>query len=446
MRCSGRMTMMKMRDTEETLSRHNAGPETPAAAGPDSAVADGVAPDALSQAVPAPDASAAPVVEEAEEMEEEAEYSGPSLFLVHFEQYSANHDQTLTLACALRDEGWDVHLICRASCRIVPAAEAASLPVHSLPDSTGKGFFTAWKIARLIRKQTRKLTRKSGRKGRKKAEERRILVHACDPLASQVVAGVWHRNKKLRIAHTRRVPIMEPNPKAVRCYQAPPAKIITDSLAGKIALRLSGLEVHLLHTIACGFDPSEQPVRRDRADNRIVFAVVGDLVPECGHSLLFDALAELEKIPDLPPWEVRILGEGPYFQRLLEEAQAKNVARHLAFLGGADVAGQLADCDFFILPAAAGESHMPLILRGWAAQLPLIAINRLDHAENLQEDANCLLVQPDDAAGLAARMARLVRDAALQSHLVAGGMASLSKYPVQTMVLEHKRLYRQILA
>lgn len=429
---------MKMRDTEETFSRHNAGP--------DSAVADGAVPDALSQAVPAPDAPAAPAVEKAEELEEEAEYSGPSLFLVHFEQYSANHGQTLTLACALRDEGWDVHLICRASCRLVPAAEAASLPVHPLPDSAGKGFFTAWKIARLIRKQTRKLTRKSGRKGRKKAEERRILVHACDPLASQVVAGVWRRDKKLRIAHTRRVPIMEPNPKAVRCYQAPPAKIITDSLAGKIALRLSGLEAHLLHTIACGFDPLEQPVRRGRGDNRIVFAVIGDLVPERGHSLLFDALAVLEKIPDLPPWEVRILGEGPYFQTLLEEAQAKNVAGHLAFLGGADVAGQLANCDFLILPAATGESHMPLILRGWAAQLPLIAINRLDHAENLQEDANCLLVQPDDAAGLAARMARLVGDAALQSHLVAGGAASLSKYPVQAMVLEHKRLYRQILA
>lgn len=432
---------MTTRDAEDTLSRHNADLETPETGAGD-AIKNGLSPEASSPAVPpvtlAPDG--------VEDWEEEPEYSGPSLFLVHFEQYSANHDQTLTLAGALRDEGWDVHLICRASCRIVPAAEAASLTVHVMPDATGKGFFTAWKIARLIRKQTRKPVRKPGRRGRKKNEERKVLVHACDPLASQVVADVWRRDKKIRIAHTRRVPIMEPNSKAIRCYQTPPAKIITDSLAGKIALRLSGVETHLLHTIACGFDPAEQPARRDRADDRIVFAMVGDLVPERGHSLLFDALAALDNIPDLPPWEVRILGEGPYFQTLLEEAQSKNVAGHLAFLGGADVAAQLANCDVLVLPAAAGESHMPLILRGWAARLPLIAINRLDHAENLQEDTNCLLVQPDDAAGLAARMARLAGDAALRSHLVTGGAASLSKYTVQTMVLEHKRLYGQILA
>jgi Glycosyltransferase len=441
---------MTMRDTEDTLFRHNAGLDAPktgaGGAIPDSAVADGLLPDAPPLSAASSVAPPAPLPEGPEDWEEEAEYSGPSLFLVHFEQYSANHEQTLTLAGALRDEGWDVHLVCRASCRIAPAAETASLPVHILPDTAGRGFFTAWKLARLIRKQTRKPVRRSGGKGRKKAEERKILVHACDPLASQVVADVWRRDKKIRIVHTRRVPIMEANSKSVRCYQAPPAKIITDSLAGKIALRLSGVETHLLHTIACGFDPTEQPARRDRADNRIVFAMIGDLVPERGHSLLFDALVVLENIPDLPPWEVRILGEGPYFPALLEEAQARNVAGHLAFLGGTNVPAQLAGCDALVLPAAAGESHMPLILRGWAAYLPLIATNRLDHAENLQDEANCLLVQPDDTAGLAARMARLAGDAALRSHLVAGGASSLSRYTVQTMVLEHKRLYGQILA
>ena len=363
---------------------------------------------------------------------EEKEPSGPKVFFVHLEPHSANQGQTLALAQALRAENWDVHIVCRASSRLVAAATERSLPVHTLPD-TGKGFFTAWRLLRIVRKQgVRK--RKTG------------LLHALDPTASHVVSQAWRMDKKLRVVHTRRMPIMEPNVKAIRCYQVPPAKIITDSLAGKIALRLSGLEPHLLHTIACAIDPSEQPARRERGDGRIVFAVTGDLMPRCGHSLLFDAMALLEKIPELPPWEVRILGDGPCFQSLLEEARLKNVAGHLAFLGGADAGNQLCHCDILVLPAGDGESHMPLILQGWAARLPIVAINRLDHAENLQDEANCLLVQPGDAVSLANRMARLARDDAARAHLAAGGRMSLAKFTTQPMVLEHKRLYGQILA
>lgn len=359
--------------------------------------------------------------------------SGPKVFLVQMEPYSSNQGQSLALAQGLYAEGWDVHIVCRASSWLANAARERSLPVHTLADDAGKGFFTAWKLVRIVRRQ-----------GVKKQE--RGLLHACDTTASHVVAQAWRLDKKLRIVHTRRMPIMEPNPKAVRCYQVPPAKVITDSLAGKIALRLSGIEPHLLHTIPCGIDPSEQATRRERGDGRIVFAVTGALLVLGGHSFLFDALTRLENIPDLPPWEVRILGDGPYFQALLDDARAKNVAGRLAFLGGAGAGAQLCDCDILVLPASEGESHVPLILQGWAAGLPVVAMNRLDHAEVFQEETNCLLAQPGDAASLASHMARLAVDRELRGHLAAGGRASLPKFSFRQMVLEHKRLFGQILA
>ena len=381
-----------------------------------------IAPDvAVDEALPEDDAADVPIPQ------------GPKLFLVHFEQYSANMGQTVILGSALRAEGWDVHIVCRASCRLAEDAREWDLPVHTFPDDMGKGFFAAWKLVRLVRKH-----------GLKKRKEG--LLHACDPTASHVVSQAWRLVKSLRIVHTRRIPIMEANTKAIRCYQTPPAKIVTDSLAGKIALRLSGLEPHLLHTIACGVEPPKQSVRRERGDNRIVFAVTGDLLPSSGHSLLFDALVLLGKEPDMPPWEVRILGAGPSFQHLLEEAQSKNIAGRLAFLSGVDTAEQLPLCDILVLPSIEGESHMPLILQGWATGLPLIAINRLDHAENFQNENNCLLAQPGDATELVAQMVRLAKDTAFRTHLVNGGRASLAKFPVQNMVLEYKRLYGQILA
>ncbi len=382
---------------------------------------------------PAPPDTAAGDNSFADRSVEEQEKPGLKVFFVHLEPHSANQGQTLALAHALRAEHWDAHIVCPASSRLASAARERSVPVHVLPDGAGKGFFTAWRLFRLLCAQgVRK--RKTG------------LVHACDPTASHVVSQTWRINKKLRIVHTRRMPIMEPDAKTIRCYRMPPAKIITDSLAGKIALRLSGLEPHLLHTIVCGIDPMEQPVRQSRGDGRTVFAVTGELVASGGHSQLFDALSVLETMPDLPPWEVRILGQGPSFQALLDEAEAKNVLGHLAFLGNADADGQLCQCDILVLPAGGGESHMPLILQGWAARLPLVAINRLDHAENLQDESNCLLAQPGNAADLAKQMARLARDATLREQLAAGGHASLAKFAVRTMVVEHKRLYSQIMA
>ncbi|MCC8193156.1 MAG: glycosyltransferase family 4 protein, partial [Deltaproteobacteria bacterium] len=365
--------------------------------------------------------------------QEEAAARGPKLFLVHLEPRSANLGQTLVLARALHAENWDVHIVCRVSCRLAEAARACSLPVHTIPDTADGGLLSAWSLVRLVHKLG----------ARKRVTG---LLHACDPAASHLVSRAWRLDKKLRVVHTRRMPIMETSAKVVRWYKMPPAKIITDSLAGKIAMRLSGLEPHLLHTIASGIDPSEQPARRERSDGRVIFAVTGELLPSGGHSLLFDALAFLDKETDLPPWEVRILGEGPYFQALLEEAQDKNVARRIAFLGGADTPAQLTLCDILVLPASEGESHMPLVLQGWAARLPIVAINRLDHAENFQAEGNCLLAQPGDARGLADRMARLARDATLCAPLVAGGRASLAKFSVRAMVLDYKRLYRQILA
>jgi glycosyltransferase involved in cell wall biosynthesis len=172
----------------------------------------------------------------------------------------------------------------------------------------------AWKLLRAIR-----------------AEEKKNgaphLAHACDVTASQLVSLAWKLNKKLRIVHTRRVPIMDANHKAVRCYQVPQAKIITDSLAGKIALRLSGLDPHLLHTITCGIDPSGCPVRTERGDGRFVFAMTGELMPQRGHTQLFEALPLVAEYKDLPPWEVRILGEGPYFSTFFLPKRSKRTLR-----------------------------------------------------------------------------------------------------------------------
>ncbi len=136
-----------------------------------------------------------------------AEESGPGLFLVHLAPQSPNQEQTLLLAEALREEHWGVHIICPGSCALARVAGDRGLAVHTVPDGACKGFFAAWKVMRIIRKQCRKGGRQEGS---------RALVHACDVPASHLVSQVWRLDKKLRIAHTRRVPIMEQQSKSIR--------------------------------------------------------------------------------------------------------------------------------------------------------------------------------------------------------------------------------------
>ena len=354
------------------------------------------------------------------------------VFFLHLEPHSSNQCQTLAIAQGLRREKWDARIVCRQSCRLAERAEALGLKVHTLPDEGAGTLLMLWKLFRIMRAQ--------------KGDVTPSLVHACDPSASRLASFSWRLNKRLRVVHTRRVPIMEPDYKAMRCYQVPQAKVITDSLAGKIALRLSGLESHLLHTIPCGIDSSEYPIHRDRHDGRFIYAVTGEFMPQRGHAEIIAAAPILEGFTALPPWEIRVLGEGPHLGVILEEALSKGADRHLAFLSGLDTADAMTVCDALVLPAAEGESYLPRILEGWAAEMPVVTINRLDHAEILQDGVNCLLVQPGDIQGLAGAMQRVAVEPVLRKRLVEGGRASLEKFSLSALIAGHRRLYREVLA
>lgn len=355
------------------------------------------------------------------------------VYFLSLEPYSPNQDQTLEIASALVRDGWDARILCRAASFLAAGAAERSLPLHLFPAEGGMGPAMIWRLLRVIR-------------GEEKKSAAPHLLHACDPSASRLASRAWWFSKSLRVVHTRRLPVMGPNRNSVRCYQKPQARIITDSLAGEIALRLSGIEPHLLQTVACGFTPCGRPAHTDRGDGRFAFALTGSLLPGCGHAELFAALPALEARADMPPWEVRILGDGPFFPDLLAAAREKNVESHLAFLGGVDCGSKLARCDALVLPASEGESYLPLILQGWAARIPVVTVNRLDHAEVLQDETNCLLFRPGDTEEMAGCMARLARDAALRERLVEGGSAALVGFGLEPMVAGYKRLYREVLA
>ena len=352
----------------------------------------------------------------------------PRVYLVQLDLHTPNQEQTLALGFGLLRAGWDARIFCREGARLAGRAQAKGLSVHTLPREGERTIPMLWSFFR-------------GLKGHSKQPS---VVHACDPAASLLAATAWRINKRLHIVHTRRVPVMESSVKAVKRYAVPDVDIITDTLAGKVALQLSGLSTQKVHVIPCGLDPSEYPASLPRGDGRFVYAVMGEMAEGNGCSLVYSALDILHSQVTSTPWEVRFLGNGPAFGKILDDAMTRGIAEHLVFLAEIDESEALRSCDCLILATEEGESYLPLILHGWACNVPVITVNRLDHAEILVADTNCLLVQPGDAAGLATQMARVSHDANLRRRLVKGGRAALARFSLKAMSEAHMKLYRRV--
>ena len=72
-----------------------------------------------------------------------------------------------------------------------------------------------------------------------------------------------------------------------------------------------------------GFDPPS-PFREEEG-RHFIFGMGESLAPRSGAQLVARAMAAIWQRDDLPPWEVRMLGGGPRFQEVLEEAAALGV-------------------------------------------------------------------------------------------------------------------------
>jgi Glycosyltransferase len=132
-----------------------------------------------------------------------------------------------------------------------------------------------------------------------------------------------------------------------------------------------GLPAEQLCVIHSGIDLSRYTPKQTftevakQEDERFVFVVVGALTPQKGHSVLIKAMSFLKHNHDLPPWEVRVIGDGPLFNNILHEAKALGVEGHLALLGRQDASKLLPFCDAMIVPSVDGEGSSGTIKEAW---------------------------------------------------------------------------------
>ena len=165
-------------------------------------------------------------------------------------------------------------------------------------------------------------------------------------------------------------------------------------------VRAHGAPRERVHVIRNGIDtevfhPGETPRRQGSGPVRI--GSVGRLIPVKGFDVLVEAARRLT--PDLDA-EYVVVGEGP--ERAALERQAAGLP--VRFPGGLHAPSAVADflrtLDVFVLPSRS-EGLPNVVLEAAACGLPVVS-TRAPGIEGAAADA--VLVEPDDAAGLAAAL------------------------------------------
>jgi glycosyltransferase involved in cell wall biosynthesis len=149
---------------------------------------------------------------------------------------------------------------------------------------------------------------------------------------------------------------------------------------------------------------------------------VGRLIADKGMDLVIDACAASGR-------SLVIAGEGPEREAL--EARARAHGSHVTFtgfLGRSPLAARYAEAGTVVLAARRGEGLPNVLLEAMAHGRPVVATPCAGTRDLLADEANGLVVAPDDRAGLTAALQRLASDAAFAARLGAAGRLTAERF------------------
>lgn len=186
--------------------------------------------------------------------------------------------------------------------------------------------------------------------------------------------------------------------------------------------------------------PSRWTAGARRGRRRVVLALVGRLAEQKNPLLLLRALS---LIGDDIDWELRVYGEGPLRLPMEASLSARGFRSRVTFLGFRhDWRRDAASLDAFVFPTRF-EGMSNGLLEAAAAGLPIVAT---DIPENryLLGPQGALFARPDDAAGLAASIRRVVTDEGLAAQLSVAASAVSGRFTIAAMVQAHETVYHEV--
>ena len=154
--------------------------------------------------------------------------------------------------------------------------------------------------------------------------------------------------------------------------------------------------------------------------DRPALGIVATLRDWKGHEYLFDAIASDRGA--WRDWQIVVVGDGPYRDRLERKLAQLDLAGAIRFAGQQDdVVPWLQALDIFTLPSYGEEGVPQAVMQAMACGLPVVATPVGAIREAVEDGVTGLLVAPRSAAALGTGLARLRNDPALRARFAAAG-------------------------
>jgi len=155
--------------------------------------------------------------------------------------------------------------------------------------------------------------------------------------------------------------------------------------------------------ISCGIDASRFANNTPTQNKKPVALFLGRLDDEKRLNILLDAMAKLEKFPDL---QLNLVGDGGERDRLTKQAASLGLTDRVHFLGhitDQELPGVYEDCTVFVMPSIA-ELQSIATMEAMASGRPIIGADAMALPHLVHDGDNGYLFPPDDADELAKRL------------------------------------------
>jgi glycosyltransferase involved in cell wall biosynthesis len=169
----------------------------------------------------------------------------------------------------------------------------------------------------------------------------------------------------------------------------------------------------------------------DKIHGRIVY--VGRLVPHKHVELLVDAFKKIKK--EVPYAELHVVGSGPLFTSLKNQASAVKDCFIHGFLREDEMQNLLKTSWVFVLPSEREGSSI-VALEALAARVPVITVNSPDNAAKELAQFGCCLVTEPNSKSIASTIIGLFNDEGIWTDMSQNALRFAEKYDWDTVAAQ----------
>jgi len=185
-------------------------------------------------------------------------------------------------------------------------------------------------------------------------------------------------------------------------------------------------------------------IPKDGRTNSHTVIAMGRLVPQKGFDLLLEAFARIAERH--PTWSVKVLGKGPLQSQLEAQAESLGLKGRVSFAGAvSDPFPLLSAADLFVF-SSRFEGFGNALTEAMACGLPVISFDcAAGPSDIIRHGVDGILVPPEDIAGLASAMDRLMGNAAERERLSRRAPEVVTRFSLKSVLAMWERVFDDVL-